>query len=215
VVNKPEVPHVTIPRHRHRRQSKESASLHWADAPAIDDVTTPVRTVVDCARSLPFGEALAIADPALRSRLVSQEDLLAAGHGLKRAGRGKVIRVAEHADGRSESVLESMLRAILIEAGLEGFEPQVLIADDEFQARVDLAHPVRRLALEADSFELHGTRRALVRDCRRYVSLVVRGWTVLRFTWEDVVHDPAWVVESITAWLATQSGGQNSRPRAA
>jgi very-short-patch-repair endonuclease len=71
---------------------------------------------------------------------------------------------------------------------------------------------VRRLVLEADSFEFHGTRRALVRDCRRYVSLVVRGWTVLRFTWEDVVYEPASVIESVRA---VHSRGQNSLRRAA
>jgi very-short-patch-repair endonuclease len=212
VVNRPALPHVTIPRHRHRRPSREPVILHWADAPVIEDVTTPLRTVVDCARTLPFGEALAIADSAVRSRLVGRAELLAAGHALGRAGRQAVIRVAEHVDARSESVLESMLRAVLIGAGLDGFVPQLLIADDEFTARVDLADPVRRLILEADSFEFHGTRRALVRDCRRYVSLVVRGWTVLRFTWEDVVYEPAWVIESVRAVL---SRGQNSLRRAA
>jgi hypothetical protein len=25
----------------------------------------------------------------------------------------------------------------------------------------------------------------------------IRGWTVLRFTWEDVVHNPAYVVEQV------------------
>ena len=212
VVNRPAVPHVTIPRHRHRRPSREPVILHWADAPVVDDLTTPLRTVVDCARTLPFGDALAIADSAVRSRLVGRAELLAAGHGLGRAGRQAVIRVAEHVDARSESVLESMLRAVLIEAGLDDFVPQVLIADDEFAARVDLADRTRRLVLEADSFEFHGTRRALVRDCRRYVSLVIRGWTVLRFTWEDVVHDPAWVVDSVRA---VRTRGQNSLRRAA
>lgn len=212
VVNRPAIPHVTIPRHRHRRPSREPVILHWADAPVIDDVTTPLRTVVDCARSLPFGEALAIADSAIRSRLVGRAELLAAGQALGRAGRQAVIRVAENADARSESVLESMLRAVLIEAGLDGFVPQVLISDGEFAVRVDLADRARRLVLEADSFEFHGTRRALVRDCRRYVSLVVRGWTVLRFTWEDVVHDPAWVLDSVRA---VHSRGQNSLRRAA
>jgi hypothetical protein len=103
VVNKPDKPHVTIPRHRHRRPSKEAVTLHWADAPALDDVTTPVRTVVDCARTLPFGEALAIAGSALRSRRVTRDELVAAGLTLRRAGRGKVLRVADHADAASPS----------------------------------------------------------------------------------------------------------------
>ena len=46
----------------------------------------------------------------------------------------------------------------------------------------------RRLILEADSFEWHGSRRALVRDARRYNNFVIAGWLVLRFSWEDVMH---------------------------
>jgi very-short-patch-repair endonuclease len=46
---------------------------------------------------------------------------------------------------------------------------------------------------EADSFTWHGSRGALRRDCRRYNALAVRGWTVLRFPWEDVMHAPAHV----------------------
>jgi predicted transcriptional regulator of viral defense system len=67
MLNKPDLPHVTIPRNRRRRPSREKVVLHRADVPAIDDVTTPVRTLLDCARKLPFGEALTIADSALRT----------------------------------------------------------------------------------------------------------------------------------------------------
>jgi len=52
----------------------------------------------------------------------------------------------------------------------------------------------RRIILEADSFEWHGSRRALVRDARRYNNFVIAGWLVLRFSWEDVMHHPDDVV---------------------
>ena len=51
----------------------------------------------------------------------------------------------------------------------------------------------RRLVLEADSFEWHGKRAALRRDCRRYNAIVAAGWVLLRFSWEDVMHDPDYV----------------------
>jgi very-short-patch-repair endonuclease len=108
-----------------------------------------------------------------------------------------VLWVAEHADPRAESGLESLLRAIVLLAGILGFEPQVLIADDGFRARVDLAHRGLRLVLEADSFEHHGHRSALARDCRRYDELTVRGWRVLRFAWEQVVLEPEWVASVV------------------
>jgi hypothetical protein len=43
---------------------------------------------------------------------------------------------------------------------------------------------------EADSFEWHGGRAALASDARRYNMLVVAGWMVLRFSYEDVMFHP-------------------------
>ena len=69
---------VTVPRTRHVRAAPEGVRIHWADLPADEasaGVTHPLRTVLDCARVLPFDEALALADSALRSGTVSKEDL--------------------------------------------------------------------------------------------------------------------------------------------
>lgn len=163
--------------------------------------------MLDCARTLPFGEAVAIADSALRLELVGLSELLAAAQSLRGAGRSRVLRVARVADPRAASALESLLRAILIEAGITGFVPQLVISMDGFFARVDLGDAVLRIVLEADSFEHHGHRGALVRDCRRYDELVVRDWLVLRFAWEHVVAEPAWVAEMVAAAVLSRCGG--------
>jgi very-short-patch-repair endonuclease len=49
------------------------------------------------------------------------------------------------------------------------------------------------MVLEAESFEWHGDRAALRRDARRYNAMVVDGWLVLRFSWEDVMFQPEYV----------------------
>ncbi|MFI6829363.1 endonuclease domain-containing protein [Kribbella sp. NPDC050241] len=163
----------------------------------MNDATTPVRTVLDCIRTLPLAEALAVADSALRAGGVDQDEILDAAAKLRGPHRCRVQQVVALADGRAESVLESALRALLIQAGFDGFVPQLVVQDDEFSARFDLAHPGLRIGLEADGFEHHGTRRALVRDCRRHVNLAVRGWRILRFSWEDVMYDGEWVVGAV------------------
>ena len=56
-------------------------------------------------------------------------------------------------------------------------------------ARPDLVDDGLRIVLEADSFEWHGGRASLARDARRYNLLVVNGWVVLRFAWEQVMHE--------------------------
>ena len=197
VVNRPVLPHVTLEPARVRRRTGLPCILHWASVPALDDVTTPLRTVLDCLRTLPMGEALAVADSALRSGCVEQDELLDAAAKLRGPHRKRILRAAALADGRSESVLESALRALLIERRIEGFVPQVVVQDGQFSARLDLANPACRLGLEAEGFEHHGTRRALVKDCRRHVNLAIRGWTILRFTWEDVMFDGDWVVDAV------------------
>jgi very-short-patch-repair endonuclease len=53
--------------------------------------------------------------------------------------------------------------------------------------------------LEADSHEFHTKRQDFDRDCRRYNALVVRGWLVLRFTWEQVMFEPQFVRQAIEA----------------
>jgi very-short-patch-repair endonuclease len=62
---------------------------------------------------------------------------------------------------------------------------------------VDLGDPATGLLLEADSFLWHGQRAALERDARRYDELVSGGFLVLRFTWEQILGDPAWVLAMV------------------
>jgi very-short-patch-repair endonuclease len=64
---------------------------------------------------------------------------------------------------------------------------------------VDLADESLRMVIEAESFEFHGSRKAFDRDCRRYNSLVIREWLVLRFIWEQVMFEPELVAETLRA----------------
>ncbi len=204
VLAKPTRHHVTLGR---QRTSSTSVLVvtHWADlvpADVCDRVTTPLRTVLDCARTLPFAAALVVADSALRTGLVTEQDLASSAAASRGAGSGGVRWLVEASDARAGSALESLLRAVLLKSGMTCFVPQLVIRDADFFARVDLADPVARVVLEADSFTHHGHRAALSRDCRRYDELVIRGWTVLRFAWEQVMFDQDWVVATVQAALA-------------
>jgi very-short-patch-repair endonuclease len=204
----PEKPHLILPPHRRPRPGPP-AVLHWADVSSRerqDRITSLSRTVVDCSRILPFAEALAVADAALATRHLLPEELLAEVSAMRGAGCPNARRVAAAATPLAGSFLESILRALLISAGIEGFEPQVVVSHDGFRARVDLGHRVARLALEAEGFEYHGSRRDFAADCYRYDELNTAGWLVLRFTYEQLVGDPAWVVATVRAALAQRLG---------
>ncbi|WP_433002721.1 endonuclease domain-containing protein [Kribbella sp. CA-294648] len=153
---------------------------------------------------------MAIADSALRLRKIEPVALAAAAHAVQGAGSAAARRVAASADARAESALESMLRARVMEAGFRGFVPQYRIRDRSFFTRVDLADPLSRIVLEADSFAHHGSRAALRRDCRRYVELAARGWLLLRYSWEDVILDETWVGTSLAAVMRQVTAGAAS-----
>lgn len=192
----PQEPCVTVPRKRHvTRERRAGVHLFWRDLPADchdGQVTSRAWTVVDCARDLPFDEALAIADSALREGLVDKEDLRALLPRLSNRVRGRVSRVVEAADERADNPFESVLRAQALEAGL-GVEPQVELRSHGLRCRPDLVDRGRRVVVEAESFAHHGHRKALRKDCRRYTLLALGGWRVVRFSWEDVMFQPDYV----------------------
>lgn len=212
VLDLPGKPQVTVPRGQHRRLGPLDCQLYWADdVPSDGGCTGKLRTVLDCARTFPFAAGLTVADSALRLGVIDRSQLAVAAGELAGPGSRRARRVAASADGRSESPLESVLRSLLIEGGIDGFEPQVVIRDGVFSARVDLGHHELLLALEADSFAYHGTRTALIRDCRRHTNLTIRGWRLLRFSWEDVMFDPEWVLDAIRQAMAGSPGHHNAQ----
>jgi very-short-patch-repair endonuclease len=188
--------------------------LHWADLGSGDvldgHVTGRDRTLVDCMRSLPFDEALAIVDSALRNRSIGKPELQRLAADVKGPGSAQCRRVARHADAKAANPFESVLRAIALDIpGLE-LRPQIVIREGSFAARPDLVDARCRLVAEADSFEWHGSRRALKRDSRRYNSLVLLGWVVLRFSWEDVMYDAPYVRECLL--LAQELVNERAQP---
>lgn len=164
--------------------------------------TSVVRTVLDCAAALPFAEGLAIADSALRSRLVTRDELHVSANAWVGRNRRAQQRVLQHMDGRAANAFESGLRAACIEGGVF-MEPQVVIRTSGGDHRVDLAKTIptvqgmRYLITEADSFEWHGGRDALHRDCTRYNELVRSDCIVLRFSWEHVMYERRWISEVV------------------
>lgn len=206
----PELAGVTVRRKRHLDAADRlGMSVHWSDLrpqDVVGGVTSPLRTVVDCARTLPFTEGLAVADSALRAHAVCLGELQRTAAATVGPGATSVRRVARHADGRAANPFESVLRALAIEEGFD-LEPQLTVTDDGLFVVADLGSRALRLVLEADGFEHHGTRRGLAKDCRRHTGLSVFGWSSLRFSFEDVMHDQAWTRWALRSWRTVREGG--------
>ena len=186
-------PWITVPRNV-GVSGEGDCFVFWADlSDEVGLVTSPVRTVTDCARRLEFGPALAVADSALRHGDVTRAGLVEAAAVVRGKGAARARRVAAHASGLAVNPFESMLRAIAIEVGMT-VRPQVALAvGPEEVVHPDVVDCGRRVVLEADSWQFHTGKDAHARDCRRYTLLVVHGWTVLRFTWRQVMHEADFV----------------------
>ena len=100
--------HIAVPEDR-SRMAPTDAIVHRVSLGATDTVcapipvTTPLRTVLDCARVLPADEALVLADSALRMGLVNERDLHQLAHSTRGPGSRRARRVLLAASGLAES----------------------------------------------------------------------------------------------------------------
>ncbi|MDN5790916.1 MAG: hypothetical protein L0H25_08615 [Micrococcales bacterium] len=193
----PERPEVIVPRGRKvRSRDQATTDVRWrrlADEDIAGWRTTPIRTVMDCATTLPFDEALAVADSALRVSTLAPSDLVVAAVRLPGRGRDAAMEVAWQADARSAGPFESIVRAISI--GVPGLRlvPQVRLRLAGRLIRPDLVDRDLRIIVEADSHEFHTTREAIDRDCWRYDELVLDDWLVVRVSWVQAMFQQPWV----------------------
>ncbi|MDQ1105490.1 type IV toxin-antitoxin system AbiEi family antitoxin domain-containing protein [Nocardioides zeae] len=200
----PDRPTVKLPSGGHVRPV--AADTIWGEVdPTTGRVTSQRLTVVDCARRLPLRDALPVLDSALRHGY-DPTTLLADARAVRGKGAAAARRAAELASGLAANPFESRLRALAVDAGLD-VRPQVTIglpAETRGTApatvRPDVVDVGRRLVLEADSWEFHSSKEAFQADCLRYTALTVAGWTVLRFTWWQVMHDPGWVITCLARY---------------
>jgi very-short-patch-repair endonuclease len=200
----PDLPHVTVSRGRKVDPDQRSAHVHRGELrpDQVDDGRTSVETTLEqCLRRLPYDEALAVADSARREG-VGDATFERIAERVKGPGAPQVRRACHHSTALAANPFESVLRAIAEDVpGLE-LRPQVVISDGDFTVRPDLVDERLRVVAEADSFEWHGKRSALASDCRRYNMLVIHGWTVLRFCYEDVMFHPEEVRRVLVAAVA-------------
>lgn len=185
----PDRPHVIVSRGRRVDPGQQIAHIHRGELrpDQVDDGRTSLETTLEqCLRALPYDEALAIADSARRSGVGRGvfDDL---ADRVRGPGAVQVRRVCRNATDLAANPFESVLRAIAEDVDGLDLRPQVLINDGPFAVHPDLVDEKLRVVVEADSFEWHGKRSALASDCRRYNMLVIHGWLVLRFCYEDVM----------------------------
>lgn len=160
-------------------------------------VTSPARTVVDCARMLPFEQGVVIADAALHAGITCPAELeqeVSCAVGLKGVGRARAV--VAFADSRSESPGESRSRVLFSTSGLPPRTLQHDIPDHDGQTlgRVDFAIPDLRIAGEFDGKIKYGRLLrpgqspgdAIFEEKVREDAIRDAGWEVVRWVWSEL-----------------------------
>lgn len=184
------------------RCAQPGVRLHRARL-APDDIegllamTTPLRTVLDCCRTMPRLDALVVLDAALRAGLVQLTTVRAAAHAARGPGAAAMRQVVAFASSLADSGLETVLRVML----------ELLECTYTEQARIAGLGPVDFLVdgwllIEGDGYEFHSNRDDYRRDRRRGNGAAERGLVQLRFSWEDLHFRPIEVLRQIARVLA-------------
>jgi very-short-patch-repair endonuclease len=203
----PEKPDVTFPRTHHLpRGARLLVVPHWSDISPddiVDGVTGIRRTLVDCMRNLPLDESVPIVNSALRAGDVTLDELRLIARSMKGRGRARAMGVAAMATAKPVNPYESTLYAMASTIPGLRVQPQCPVRISSTQVRhPDLADPDLGIIIEAESFEWHGEKAALTRDCTRYNAFTVLGWVVIRFSWYQVMFEPDYVLRTLADAVA-------------
>jgi len=205
-----ELTDVTTP--RRGRTSQPGIAVHHALLDSLDvtivsgiPVTSVARTLVDLAGAVPadhLHKALSEAEhqrtfdrTAIEAALARTAGRHGSGHAALKAA---LADLADHRPTLTRSELEDRFLALLAAHGLPCPRSNARVGAFE----VDALWRERRLAVELDGWTHHRTKRAFQRDRDKANALMAASWTVLRYTYADVLQRPAEVAAQLRPLLA-------------
>lgn len=184
------------------------ARLPHGDVTTINGlrVTSPCRTLVDLACTLPQADLRACVDQALRQRRVTLEQLSnAVARSKHRRGVGvlrELIEGFDRGDGPTESELEALVLDLIAEAELPRPTKQRAVVAGGRLRRLDFHFPGTRVVIEADGYAYHAGLNAFEADRERLNALTLRGFRVLHWTWAALHERPHELLAQLQLALA-------------
>ena len=170
--------------------------------------TTGPRTIVDLAGVVPADLLQKLVDDANRAGIATYQEVWDLHGQLARRGKPGIRKLRRILELRldmnlvTDSTLEMRLVDLLTSTGIP--LPQTQWTPPwlrHMNGRVDLVYRDAELIVEGDSFRWHNDPRSFQADRKRDNLAQLAGWTVLRFTWEDITRRPSYVVTSVRTAL--------------
>jgi very-short-patch-repair endonuclease len=136
-------------------------------------------------------------------RLVRREELAEVlDRSYGRRGINKLRRFAREEGRPTRSQLEKRFVKLVADAGLPAPRTNEKLWIDGRLRELDAHWPDLRLAVELDSWKIHGVKGHFESDRERDVGFVIDGWRVVRFTWARMRDDRAGVIRDLNRLFA-------------
>lgn len=168
-------------------------------------VTSPARTIVDCAGSDP-GRVGALVEQAAVLSLLDVAAIDRVLDGPRRRGAKRLLRILapwrRYRRGiKLRSRMEAKLLPLLTEAGLPIPETNVKLRLAGSLCEVDFLWRRQKLVVETDGGRFHDNPAAGARDSERNRALAAAGYTIPRLGWEDLRDRPEPTMREIARLL--------------
>lgn len=165
-------------------------------------ITTAPRALLDITPDLGARDLERAFDRGLKGRLFTRSAVVeTVTRSPRRPGAARLAALADAesgAPGETRSLWEERLLALARAGGLPLPEINVLVGGYE----VDALWRRQRLVVEVDGFEFHRTRRSFENDHARDLALAAAGFTVMRFTADQLKNEPEMVLVRVAQRLA-------------
>lgn len=190
-------------------RSHQSSTLAPADLVWLGPVplTSPARTIVDCANQVSPRRLGHVVDDALRRGLTTARALEDSHRRVDTGpGRRPTLDLREILRERrtpGDSTREADLVAMLAAAGLPAPVLGHVVRLDGHEYRLDIAWPGLLVSLEYDSWEFHRSFSSFHEDRDRMRRLTAAGWTVLPVT--SKANDEELVRQLVQIFAATEA----------
>ena len=169
-------------------------------------VTTRTETLLDCLGWLPLPTSRNLLDRAFQQTWTAPRDLeRRLDEHPGRWGNKRLAHLLRDCRPGVEAESERRLQRLLEQAGVRGWIANHAVAVGGHRFRLDIAFVRARLAVEVDGWAYHRTKEQRDADIERDNLLMLAGWRVMRFSWDDVRDRPDYVLSTIRAVLVART----------
>jgi very-short-patch-repair endonuclease len=185
--------HPGVEFHRCRRLTQRDIRTHYGIR-----VTSPARTVLDCAPILGSAEFRRLLSEAQVSKHLRRSGLAEVLARFPRHPGASLVVAMLDAAGPTRSEFEEVFRAFCQRFGL----PAPRFNEPVARYELDAYFPEHRLSVELDGWHFHRTRAAFEHDRNKDADLLLLGIATVRITWERLRQRPEAEASRLEAILA-------------